>query len=173
MSKLEIIRNILHDNFKHPNQSQLSEIDYDHRGKRFEVTYKIVKQPQIEIELYRYDETAFPFFKNIPNLKKMCDFILFAQEGNYLYIFVIELKLGNISAKKQLDAASEFVNYIINSANRIGKNIDTNYRVKKIRICDEMIKKRKTSVNKTIFFDENDYCEYPYQNLFLEPLMRY
>lgn len=171
MSKLAIIREILHENYKHNNQNLLTEIDTDSRGRRFEVNYKIVKQPQIDYELYRYSETALPFFKDISGLKKMCDYILFAEEGNYLYIFVIELKLGNMSAKKQLNAASEFVQFIINSSNRVGKEIDANYRIKRVRICDEMIKKRK--LNKNIQFDENDYCEYPHANFYLEPLMRY
>lgn len=173
MSKLAIIREILHDNFRHSDQNVLTEIDTNKRGRRFEVNYKIIKQPQIDFELYRFSEAALPFFKNISGLKKMCDYILFAEEGNYLYIFVIELKLGNLSAKKQLNAASEFVQFIINSSNRIGKEIDANYKIKKVRICDEMIKKRKLKVDKNIQFDENDYCEYPHANFYLEPLMRY
>ena len=44
----------------------------------------------------------------------MCDYVLFAEEGDFMYIFVIELKLGNISAKKQLNAAKEFIQFIIN-----------------------------------------------------------
>lgn len=173
MTKLEIIREILHDNFKHSNQAALTENDINSKGKKFEVTYKIVKQPQIDYELFRYDNTALPFFKDIKDLKKMCDYILFAQEGGFLYIFVIELKLGNESAKKQLSAAKEFVQFIINSASRIGKEIDQNYKIRKVRICDEMIKKKKLKLDKSIIFDENDYCEYPHLNFYLELLMRY
>lgn len=173
MSKLAIIREILNESFKHSNQNCLSEKDTDSKGKKFEVNYKIVKQQQIDFELFRYDEAALPFFKNITDLKKMCDYILFAEEGEYLYIFVIELKLGNLSAKKQLNAAKEFVQFIINSANRIGKVIDSNYKIRKVRICDEMIKKRKLRGDKNILFDEDDYCEYPLACFYLEPLMRY
>jgi hypothetical protein len=173
MSKLEIIREILHENYKPNNQSHLTEIDTDSRGRKFEVNYRIIKQPQIEFELFRFDHAAFPFFKNVTDIKKMCDYILFAEEGDYLYVFVIELKLGNLSAKKQLNASKEFVQFIINSANRIGKEIDSDYKIRKVRICDEMIKKRRLKVEKNIQFDENDYCEYPHTNFYLEPLMRY
>ncbi len=173
MSKLEIIREILHTNFKHSDQSCLSENNIDNKGKKFEVKYQIVKQPQIDYELFRYDEAALPFFKDISGLKKMCDFILFAEEGKYLYIFVIELKLGNDSAKKQLNAAKVFVQFLINSANRVGKEINIDYKIRKIRICDSMIKKHKLRVDKNILFDENDYCEYPLKSLYLEPLMQY
>lgn len=173
MTKIEIIREILHDGFKHSDQACLSEKDTDSKGKKFEVSYKIVKQPQIEYELFRYDNTALPFFKDIKDLKKMCDYILFAEEKGHLYIFVIELKLGNESAKKQLNAAKEFVQFLLNSATRIGKEIDQNYKIKKVRICDERIKKRKLKVDKNIEFDENDYCEYPHSHFYLELLMRY
>jgi hypothetical protein len=173
MSKLAVIREILHENFKHSNQNCLSEEDTDSKGKKFKVNYKIVKQPRIDFELFRFDEAALPFFKDITDLKKMCDYILFAEEGKYLYIFVIELKLGNLSAKKQLNAAKEFVQFIINSANRIGKEFDTNYKIRKIRICDNRIKKRKLKGDKIIQFDDNDYCEYPLGNLYLEHLMQY
>lgn len=173
MSKLAIIREILHENFKHPDQSCLSEKDMDHRGRKFEVNYKIVKQPHIEVELFRYDHSALPFFKDVSDLKKMCDYILFAEEGNYLYVFVIELKLGNESAKKQLNAAKEFVQFILSSSNRIGKVIDQNCIIRKVRICDERIKKRKLKFDNSNLFDENDYCEYPHSNFYLEPLMRY
>ena len=171
MSKLDIIKEILHENFKPLNQNTLTEKDVDVKGNSFEVNYKIVKQQQIKTELFRYDKSAFPFFKEPSNLKKMCDYILFAEDGNFLYIFVIELKLGNISAKKQLDAAKEFVEYIINSANRIGFTIDSNYKIRKVRICDEIIKKNRPKHH--IEFDKNDYCEYPYQSFYLEHLMRY
>ena len=156
MSKLAIIKEILNSKFKQSEQNYLIEKDINNKGKVFEVKYKIVKQPQIEFELFRFDHTAFPFFENVTDLKKMCDYILFAEEGDYLYIFVIELKLGNITAKKQLNASRDFAQFIINSASRIGKQIDEKYKIKKIRICDEMIKKRKTGADKSIFFDEND-----------------
>lgn len=172
MSKLAVIRDILHTQFRHPNQACLTEKDKDAKGKEFEVQYKIVKKPQIEYELFRYELEAFPFFNDVSDLKKMCDYILFAEEGTYLYIFVIELKLGNKSAQKQLEAAREFVQFIINSANRIGKKIE-NYKIRKVRICDEKIKKRKTREDRSFEFDDNDYCEYSNKDFCLEPLMRY
>lgn len=89
MSKLAIIREILNESFKHSNQNCLSEKDTDSKGKKFEVNYKIVKQPQIDFELFRYDEAALPFFKNITDLKKMCDYILFAEEGEYIYTYLL------------------------------------------------------------------------------------
>jgi hypothetical protein len=174
MSKLAILRDILHENFRQSNQNYLTEKDTDSKGNTFEVKYKIVKQQQIAYELFRYDGTAFPFFKDKTDLKKMCDYILFAEERDFLYIFLIELKLGNMSANKQLNAAKEFVEFILRSAKRIGMmDVDLNYKIKKIRICDTNVnKKRRQDSGKNIQFDGDDYCDYPFKHFYLEPLMQ-
>ncbi len=172
MSKLEVIDEILHEKFKHVDQGSLVEEDTDRFGKKFKVKYPIVKKPNINYSLYRYDSEALPFFKDINGLKKMCDYILFAEEANYLHVFVIELKLSNISAQKQLQASNEFVKFIINSAIRIGKEI-SNCKIKKVRICDSKINKRSLKDSKSFEFDANDYCEYQFNSFYLEPLMQY
>lgn len=60
----------------------------------------------------------------------MCDYILFIEEKNNFSVFVIELKLSNESAHKQLNAAKEFVDFIIKSAARVDLKIG-NYNIKK------------------------------------------
>jgi hypothetical protein len=171
MTNLEIINEILDSRYKSVIQDCLSEENIDNKGKKFSLKYNIVKNYHINYELFRYDNNAFPFFREVSLLKKMCDYILFAEEKNTLYVFVIELKSSNESAKKQLDAAVEFVNYIINTAKRIGKEIN-NYKIRKIRICDNKIKKRnKLSVEKGFEFDKDDFCDYKFKDLHLEPLM--
>lgn len=172
MSKLAILRDILHEDFRLLNQNYLTEKDTDSKGNTFEVKYKIVKQQQIAYELFRYDGTAFPFFKDKTDLKKMCDYVLFAEERDFLYIFLIELKLGNMSAKKQLNAAKEFVEFILRSAKRIGMMDDLNYKIRKIRICDKKIRRRTLKVDENFNFDADDYCEYAFKDFYLEPLMQ-
>lgn len=173
MSSLNILKEILEHKYRFENQNCLIEENIDNNGKKFTVKYDIVKNNEIDYELFRYSNDAFPFFKNISGLKKMCDFILFSETRGVLYIFVIELKLSNESAKKQLEAATEFVKFILNSSKRIDKEI-INYKIKKIRICDNKTKKRnKMSAEKGFDFDENNFCDYSFKSLHLEPLMRY
>lgn len=128
MSSLNILKEILEHKYRFENQNCLIEENIDNNGKKFTVKYDIVKNNEIDYELFRYSNDAFPFFKNISRLKKMCDFILFSETRGVLYIFVIELKLSNESAKKQLEAATEFVKFILNSSKRIDKEI-INYKL--------------------------------------------
>jgi len=172
MTKLEIIESILHEKYKTSNQSSLIEQEKDEKGKTFTSTYKIVKANGHKYGLYRYTPEAFPYFNEVTDLKKMCDYILFLEEGRYLHVLVFELKKGNDSARKQLKAAKVFVEYILESAKRTGKIIDEFNTIKMIRISDEKIRKFKKRVLKESdainFID--DYCDYPYNSIYLERL---
>ena len=175
MSKLDIIGTILHNRFQVQNQKNLVEEDLDHRQKKFDISYPIISKNTIRHVLYRYDDTTFPFFSKISGLNEMCDYVLFAEEGKNLYVFVIEMKKGGGSVHKQLDAAKEFVNFIIASAKRIGNELDDYIYIKLIRISDSRINKFKKRVQK----EENaieyidDYCNYPYKSFYLERMMQY
>jgi hypothetical protein len=187
MSNLAIIEEILHSRYKPMEQNFLIEENKDGKKQAFEMKYKIVKRPGIYHHLFRYEEDALPFFDTgISGLKKMCDFILFAEdEREILYVFLIELKLGTDSAMKQLNAAKEFVQFIINSALRVGKEI-SDYKIRKIRISDEKVQnyvsqkpksKAKTNIGSKVeayfIFDENDYCEYRLKDFKLTALIEH
>ncbi|MCD8413065.1 hypothetical protein [Tenacibaculum finnmarkense] len=98
MSKLAIIESVLHNKYKDLSKS-FSETDKDKNGVEFTMTRKIVNSPETQYLLYRFDiseDSLFPFFKNtgVPNLKKMCDYIMFVEEKLHLHIFLVELKKG-------------------------------------------------------------------------------
>ncbi len=172
MSKLSIIESILHEKFKVSNQTCLTENDKDQKGKVFTSSYKIVKGNNHKYGLYRYSSDAFPYFSDITDLKKMCDYILFLEEGKYLHVLIFELKKGNDSARKQLKAAKVFVEYIVESAKRTGKLIDDLITIKMIRVSEVRIHKLKKRVQKEAnainYID--DYCDYPYPAIYLERL---
>lgn len=174
MSNLAIINQIIEDKYKPLVQSSLIEEDKDANGRSFKVEYPIVKRsPNIEFALYRFTVADFPYFKEIKTLKKMCDYILFVEENNNFSVFVIELKLSNDSAQKQLNAAKEFVEFVLKSAVRINMKID-NYTIKKIRICDSKVSiKNKNSKEEDKYkFDEDNYLDYQVSRSFLlEPLL--
>ena len=174
MSNLAIINQIIADKYKPSKQSALIEEDKDENGKPFKQEYSIVKRnPNIEYALYRFTVADFPYFKDISSLKKMCDYILFIEEKNNFSVFVIELKLSNESAHKQLNAAKEFVDFIIKSAARVDLKIG-NYNIKKIRICDSKVsKKNKNLKEEDIYkFDKDNYIDYQVSTSFLiEPLL--
>ena len=174
MSNLAIVNLIIEEKYKPKAQNTLVEQNLNEKGRPFKVEYPIVKNsPNIEYALYRFSDTDFPYFKDVSDLKKMCDYILFVEENNSFSIFVIELKLSNDSAQKQLSAAKEFVDFIVKSAARVGVEIN-NYVIKKIRICDSKVSKKnnKSKVEDKYKFDENNYLDYQVSKSFLlEPLL--
>lgn len=176
MSKLNIINEILNSRFKSANQNALIEEDFDNRGKPFAINYSIISS-NISYCLYRYNPKEcdiFPYFSQVSGLKKICDYILFAEEGEYLYVFIIEMKKSNSSARKQLLASKTFIEYIVNSARRIGKEIDDNIAMRLIRICDnKLTKKRSKREEDVIQFDNEGYCDYSYSKFRLKNLMHY
>ena len=173
MTNIEIIDEILENQFVFYDQKYIIEKDLDRFGKTFEMKFEIVKANNIEYKLYRFESKDFPFFKEIKGLKKMCDFVLFAEESNHLHIFLIELKLSPDSAKKQLEAAKEFAVFILNSSNRIGYNVN-NFSIKKIRICQKFVNKRsKMALENNYEFDENNFLDYKLKSFHLSHLMQY
>jgi len=175
MSKIKVIEEILHAKFRPKDQNQIIEENTDNKGMKFRVSYPIISG-NLDYVLYRLnpdDVDVFPFFSQVSGLKKICDYILFVEESTYLYIFLIELKLSPISAKKQLLASKEFANFIINSSRRIGKVLNEPITIRMIRICDSKIKKRKTNEEKVIEYDNDMYCDYQYRNVRLKHLTHY
>ena len=174
MDKLNIIIDIIDDKHKLAIQSHLIEEDIDVKGKKFKVEYPIVKHDvNVEYLLYRFTENDFPFFKDVTNLKKMCDYILFVQNKKQLFVFVIDLKSSNYPAQKQLNAAKEFVDFLMKSTVRVGVGINE-YTVKKIRICDAKVtnKNKFIKVEDKYRFDSNNYLDYQVSKSFhIEPLL--
>ena len=160
MSKLEIINEILDPKYKSSNQVSLIE-NGQSGGKKFEMNYNIISG-KIEYSLFRLDPNQldfFPYFTNESGLKKICDYFLFAEHENYLYVFLIEMKKSPKSARKQLVASKIFIEFVIKSAQRIGKEIDDKIAIRLIRICDSKICKKRATKEETINFDSDGYID--------------
>jgi len=169
MSRLDILHKILNDSFQ-DHAAYLSEKAKDTHGKTFEMKRKIVYDNNLKSTLYKFDgEDIFPFFTNerVSELKKMCDYIFFIEEGKHFYVYLIELKKGTESAKKQLDAAECFVEYIIATAKRLDQNLELdeeNFHIRKINIRESRSNKRK--LNKGINVLSNGIIEHSHPTSF-------
>ena len=157
MSKLDTLAQILHDAYK-DSSSTLLENDYDNFGKRFEMKREIVAKPGTNYIVYKYDsrDAIFPYFKpqGVTNLKKMCDYVIFVEERSHLFVFLIELKKGTESPKKQLDAGECFIKYIISTVERLGLELkisDETLHFRKIRVSESISKKITLKKELTIF----------------------
>lgn len=166
MSKLDIINKVLNNSYK-DNSGVMKE-------HSIEVVMDIPIQSRhcIEYSLYKFSEKRYKadHFAKVTGLAKMCDYFLFVEDNNILYIFIIELKnTSKSSALKQLNAGECFVNYIVNSANRIGENINIlDCRVRKIKAKKQVKKKTKCKVD----FDNEYYCgDYCFRNFDIDYML--
>ena len=153
MTKLEMIQKVINGNFVYENEF-LEE-------KKPDFTMRITlsdKNTENKI-IYRFDPdngAIFPFFSDEKHLNKICDFFVFFERNNKLYVLISELKRGcsskNSIANKQLDASEHFIDFVIKSANRIGIALkDEDCVIYKLRFSEEYIKKavKKQSKFKT------------------------
>ena len=164
VNQLELIKDFLHDDYREKGENArfLREKNIMKR--------EIVCHKGIEYLLYRYDPDTvklFPYFAEKYGLRKICDYFLFATEGQYLYILLIELKLGIESAREQLIASELLAEFMKNSAKRIGIELTEHIFIKKIRVSEERAKKRNRSTKPTsIKYDNNMILNYDHSDIF-------
>lgn len=164
INQLDLIESLLSDKFllKGKNAKVLCEKKIMERN--------IVLHNGITHLLYKYDPDKtqfFPYFSSKAGLHKICDYILFATEGPHLYILLIELKFGTESATNQLIASECFVEFVINSAKRVGIELTNNIHIKKIRVSEERSKRRnRTTKYKKLEVDQNGVINYDHSEVF-------
>ena len=155
MSKLEIIKKIIHEDFLH-NQAFLEE-----KQPTFKMKIKFSTSNVEDYVIYRFNpesKVIFPFFSTESNLRKICDYIVLFEKKDKLYIIISELKKGctrggNKSANRQLKASELFLQYIIKSATRIGFVLDeTDCKFFKVRFSEDKINKRMKKSSKNSGF---------------------
>lgn len=168
-SQLDLIKTLLHDTYLEKGNDAKILIEKDDLTKKTIMQRSIIAN-KIDYLLYRYDPNKskiFPYFSDISGLKKICDYILFAEEGQHLSLLLIELKLGKESAKNQLIASECFAEFIIKSAKRVGIELTENISIKKIRVSEARAKNRnRTTKSGSLKYDENDIINYDYGDAF-------
>lgn len=169
-NQLDLVKEILDISYQ-DFSTILTEDNVASGNKSFKMERKILSKNKNYL-LFRYDPNKinmFPYFSSTSGLKKICDYIMFVEDSKNLFILLIELKLGTESASKQLSASESFVNFILDSANRIGLKL-TNINVKKVRISEERANRKKRSKcrtkHKEIKMDENNIYNYDYLDNF-------
>ncbi len=136
-TRLDVLGEVLHRRYCPADQAQLIE-DFagDGRAGVSPMRRNILAAPGIQHKLYRFHsehgQEVFPFFEPKSGLKKMCDYILFAEEGKHLYCLLIEMKESSGGASPQLAAAGAFVRFVLDTVVRVGmpfalQNVHTRY----------------------------------------------
>ncbi|MBR5623301.1 MAG: hypothetical protein IKW49_08970 [Opitutales bacterium] len=156
-SKLEAIEKILHPACVPENQGCLLEVKPDG-----EVWLPVkFKSRGGQYKVVRFWETTekkplLPFFRpDVPGLLRLCDYIVFVEERETLFVFVLELKKpkGKANeAKKQLLAGKLLAEFIVKSAGRIGLlDVNSVHPVKMIHFSErkvEVTKEKKKNLRK-------------------------
>lgn len=148
---LNIIDKILNNKYK---ESSATMVEKSHE---VDMSVEIQSRKGKEFLLYKFCEKSYKadHFARVEGLSKMCDYFLFVEDKKKLYVFAIELKKSSgASADKQLLAGECFINFIINTANRIGEDINiTNCVIRRVKAVKQQKRKIK---NQALFKD--GYC---------------
>ncbi len=158
MDAYKFFTKILSDRYKPSDQKHLKELEkhvVDIYNNGIDLN---------EYALYKFDVNGqndpFPFFDgsdNAPkNLRCFCDYVLVAYFQGAIHIILIELKTGDAShAKVQFEAAELFVNFLLNTADRIKReSLDFDFFnhtiIKKVVIKKGPTQKPLTKPSRTI-----------------------
>lgn len=121
MSKLVQISNVLDDFFKEDKITKLQElqenmeIDFISDNMRY-LSFSFDKK----LPAKEFPKGLFPFFnRGEARVTSFCDYIIFTEQNNNLFILLIELKKGENNVTKQLNAGKCFAEYIISTLNRV------------------------------------------------------
>jgi hypothetical protein len=164
-NNLDFIKKIIADSFFDAQQNKLIEDNTDDKGIRFKMEKDIFSETKYL--LYRFDPDQidiFPFFNGARGLglKKICDYILFTEQNDRLYVLLIELKRSSGAALPQLTASQYFVEYLIKSGKRIGLDLTDDIRYRKIKIKETISGKKQRTQMQAPQPDENGIISYLY-----------
>jgi hypothetical protein len=156
---LDKITSILHQKFKEDCNGN----PFDLLEDAPEAKCKIARFQYVEgeVAVYKFDKRndasqmieIFPFFENVTNLKKMCDFILFYKNKRaQLFVVLCNLKSDeNGSDSAQMRAAEVFIDFIMKTLVRIYPTENFDFKIKKVHYSSnkKSVQSRTTSFNKT------------------------
>lgn len=154
MSKLVKLSNILDDFFKEDKITKLKEdrekmeVEFDNDNLKY-LSFSFDKQ----LPAKDFPKGLFPFFsKGEAKVNSFCDYVIFSEYNNTLFILLIELKKGDNNVTKQLEAGKCFADYIISTFNRVNQ---TNVvpEIRKISIRERHIKPKQKQ--KDVEYEDN------------------
>lgn len=152
MNDYSFINKILNAKFLAPDQSLLEERKGDLQPQRVQIRQSL---NNIEYTLYKFDENPYPFFSSGSSnstpkfLQSFCDYIMVVNKDDTCTIMLIELKRGKDSPDHQLRAADTWLNFVLDTAERIKeknnyKQFNRNNIHRRLIAIYDKVRKRKT-----------------------------
>ena len=93
--QLNKIQKLLDGQYLTPLAPSITENDVDCKGYAFTMTRDIVCSRKADYIVFRIDPNIvniFPYFNNIKGLKRICDFVIFAETDDVFMVLLIEMK---------------------------------------------------------------------------------
>ena len=96
MGKLDIINKVLNPTYK-DNSNEMKE-----HSEEVVMDIKIVNRNNLKYALFRFCNLVYKadHFARVEGLQRMCDYFLFVEARNVLYVFIVELKSTSGSSRK-------------------------------------------------------------------------
>lgn len=105
----------------------------------------------------------FPYIRDkshmgLRSMKRICDYAIFVDKDEKLFILLFELKKGKESPTEQLEVTVPLIEFIFKRA-KILKHLDNiSYEVRKIGITDE-VGKPTTAYRGEVVYDDNQFTK--------------
>ena len=169
------IAELFNRRYKLPEDTKhlLVEKNYTDTHEEFESCAELILYNQdVEYLTCRFEDQdgdnnmpeLFPYFGQVKNLCKNCDYIIFACVDGIFYILLVELKLFNPSnkPKEQLRISKTFVEFLIKRFAAIGYEFIEEPKVRLIGIRDTQrhrIPKKQYTKPRDYIYDQDGYFE--------------
>jgi len=106
----------------------------------------------------------------LKGMKRICDYVIFVDKDDKLYVLLVELKKGDESPQEQLNLTEPLIDFIFKRA-FILDYLHVEYVIRKIGITDEP-DKRRTSYRGSIDYNEDNYVKlYSNRNFFVQRML--
>ena len=162
-------------------ENQYDMVANNTNGKRGTMSCHICASKSEEILLMSFDKEGdncklFPYFQEKQGLVSMCDYILFVEDNNNMFVFVIEMKDTSHSSKRQTMISQPFAEFLVNRIEAISDNsFSKHIEYRKIGIksgCSKMTTKGYASLsyNKDGYLTLPDYRKFYTKQMKVAPI---
>ena len=132
------------------------------RGNKKNSSSTPINACEQEYLLYKFEDSRgrmkMPYLSNERDVQKICDYVIFTQKSDTLYVLLFELKDGGSGSKKQLDATQILSEYLLKTTSRVFECSDKNIKYRKITITGKSIKR---NLRPRKIYDDDDYTQLP------------
>lgn len=159
---IESVKATIQDAYLSPNQDKLVETNLDARQNEFLMERPVHVKRSIAHVIYRFDpdnEILFPYLKPTEPLRRVCDYIIFADDGKDRFVFMFEMKKRSGSPGEQAAISQSFVDFILKRMDfKNGTSMASSVNYRKIGLKDTSAPQRlKTGGYASLSYDKDGY----------------